>query len=224
MLFQFPFMVDISKTGSGLKRPTLAQKYLCDGIDVREFLTEEEIQECKEIVVFNTKLTLYKGSGKYTPDQLFYVVDIKVHERKEYLDSGYFIYIDTKGGRHWKFNDLTAGYAKERNQHYVKVELEEETHELDVLGLAAGLDMYYGVHFLIHTVNADKGIYHLTLGSINEAEENQIDDDTYVDVFNDISKRREEIHEMKALYISVGVNKKNTESNEMPAPKYDWDW
>lgn len=224
MIFQFPFNVNISNTGSGLKRPSMKQKYLCGGIDVREYLTEEEIDQCREIVVFSDKLRLYKGTGVYTPNQIFQVVESKVSDRTENIDTANFIYIDTKGGRHWKFNDLTSGYAKERNQHYVKVELEEETHELDVLGLAAGLDMYYGVHFLIHTVNEDKGIYHLTLGTINEAEENQVDDDTYVDVFNDISKKREEIHEMKALYVSVGVNKKNTESNEMPAPKYEWDW
>ena len=226
MIFQFPFSVDISKTRSGLKRVPVDKKYICDGINVLDYLTVEEVEACREIVVFNTRLCLYKGSGIYEPNQLFSVVDEKLENRKEKLDP-VFVYIDVKGGgRHWKFNDLTSGYTKERNQHYVKVELEEETHELDVLGFAAGLDMYYGVHFLIHTVSEDKGIYHLTLdntfGEVNGVETEDVD--SYVDIFNDISKRKDEIHEMKALYISVGVNKKNTEPNEMPAPKYEWDW
>lgn len=216
MKFQFPFKVDISKTKNPILRVSQDEKYMCDGINLLDYMSEKEIEDCKEIVVFNTKLTLYKGDGIYTPEQTFQTIEEPVSENSDRKLESEYVYIHTKEKICWNFSEMTSNYSKERNQHYVKIELEECTSELDVLSLAAGLGMYYGVHFTIHTVSESKGIYHLTIDSMKE--------DGYVDIFNDISNKKDEIYQEKALFVTVGVNKKNTESNSMPAPKYDWDW
>ena len=216
--FQFPYSIDLSDTKPFKLKRTKEQKFSCDGINILEYLTEDEVDRADNIIVFGSRLTWFKGVETLTPGMIWDSVNFKIDEHSEREITGKNLYVTWLPTPVWDFNELTSDYHREKGQHYIKVSLEDEVGEMDVLGLASGLTHLYGYHFTVHTVSEKKGIYHITISGKSDVD---------VNVFNEIAKRQNEIHINKGLWIECKVRKsEGKEENKMPVipNQDDWDW
>lgn len=212
MVFNFPFNFKLNKSKALVK----ANKYTVDGINILNYVTAEEVDLAYSVIVFNTKLTLVKGSENIKSSAVYEVINTTHEEEPFRTTSHRYLFITPLPAPMWSFNELTSNYQRERNQYYIKVLLEDNNSEMDVLNLASGLTYYYGYQFTVHTVSEQKGIYHITLTSKST--------NTPVGVFNDISSRAKDIHKASGLDIEVKVNRKVTEASLLPAHTYNFDF
>lgn len=212
MVFNFPFNIKLNKSKALVK----ANKYTVDGINILNYVSKEEIDTAWSVIVFNTKLTLVKGSETIKSDKVYEVVNTTLEENPNQFTSRKYLFITTLPSPLWSFNELTTNYQRERNQYYIKVTLEDGNTEMDVLNLVNGLTYLYGYQFTVHTVSEQRGIYHITMVSRNT--------NTPVSIFNEIATKQNEIHKSTGLSTEVKVNKKATELNTLPAPTYSFDW
>lgn len=216
--FRFPYNVDLSNTKPILKKVAKDKKYICDGINLLEYLTEDEINKADNIVVFGSKLTWFKGVDMISPYMEWESVNFEMSEHPNRAITAKNLYVSWLPTPSWNFNEITTDYHKEKNQPYIKVSLEESSSELDVLELASGLTYTYGYYFTIHTVSEKKGIYHLTVTGNTDVD---------LDIFNEIVKHQNEIHEDSALWIECKIRKtEGKEENLMPVvpSSEDWEW
>ena len=185
--FQFPYKIDLSDTKPFLLRRTKEQKFACDSINILDYLTEEEVENIDNIIVFGSRLTWFKGVETITPDMVWDNINFKIEEHPDREITSKNIYITWMPTPVWSFSELTSDYRREKNQHYIKVTLEEDACEMDVLSLASGLTHQYGYQFIPHTVSERKGVYHITASSNHE--------DLDLSMFNEISAHQKECHE-----------------------------
>jgi hypothetical protein len=211
-VFNFPFNFKLNKSKALVK----ANKYTVDGINILNYVTAEEVDFAYSVIVFNTKLTLVKGSENIKSSAVYEVINTTHEEEPFRMTSHKYLFITTLPSPLWSFNNMTSNYQRERNQYYIKVTLEDGNTEMDVLNLASGLTYYYGYQFTPHTVSEQSGIYHITLASKST--------NTPVNVFNDIASKVKDIYKASGLDIEVKVNRKVTESNILPAPSYEFDF
>ena len=222
--FQFPYEIDLSNTKPFVLRRTKEQKFTCSGINILEYLTEEEVDNVDNIIVLGSELTWYKGAEVITPDMVWDNINFTIEEHPDREITSKNIYITRSQTPVWSFSELTSDYHHEKNQHYINVTLEEGSGEMDVLSLASGLTHLFGYFFTPHTVSQREGIYHITV-SVFSADGNEHDLD--VSVFNEIAKHQSEIQKPRGLWIECKVRKtEGKEENKMPAvpSQDDWDW
>lgn len=216
--FQFPYSIDLSNTKSSILKRTKEQKFSCDGINILEYLTEDEVDNADNIIVFGSRLTWFKGVETITPDMIWDSVNLKIEEYPEREITGKNLYVTWLPTPVWDFDELTSDYHREKGQHYIKVSLEEGASEMDILGFASGLTHQYGYLFTVHTVSEKEGIYHITISGESDVD---------VNVFNEIAKHQEEIHINRGLRIVCKVHKsEGKEENKMPVipNQDDWSW
>jgi len=212
--FQFPYTIKLQKP---LKKVVPKdKKYICDGINILEYVTEDEVQNADNIIVFTHKLNWYKGILTINPDMIWDTVTFTIKENPERKISGKNLYISWIPDYIWDFNDITTGYTKEKNQYFIRVELTEDTNEMDVLGLASGLSHLYGYKFIPHTINDIKRIYEITMEKECDSE---------IGIFTEISKYQKDILKARGLWTDVRVNHHSThiETQSYITPD-KWEW
>lgn len=197
----------------------LEREKVCGSINLLEYLTEDEIENASNIVVFDGKLLWFKGKETITPKTVWETINFKISEHPEREVSSKNIYVTDFPEPIWSFNELTSDYHREKGQNYLEVTLEEGSNELDVLGLASGMVHLYGYFFTPHTVSERRGVYHITGRCQNE--------DDLVPVFKEVESHQKEIQKKKGLFVTYKVRRtEGRQENEMPKipSEEDWDW
>lgn len=216
--FQFAYTIDLKDTKPFVKK-TLKNKYMCDGMNLLEYITEDEINEATNIIVFGkSRLTWFKGKDKVYKSQVWCRVNTPLELNSDRVITRKNVYVSWLPTPVWDFDTLTSDYHRKKGQHYIEVSLEDGSGEMDVLQLASSLTHQYGYFFTPHTVSESKGKYHITV---------ETDADVNIDIFSEIASHKKEINKNLGLSIECKVRKsEGKEANQMPTvPSEDeWDW
>ena len=104
MVFNFPFNIKLNKSKALVK----ANKYTVDGINILNYVTKDEVDAAWSVIVFNTKLTLVKGSETIKSDKVYEVVNTTLEENPNQFTSHKYLFITTLPTPLWSFNYLTS--------------------------------------------------------------------------------------------------------------------
>ena len=186
-------------------------RYVWGDIDIRDYLSEDAIQDAKDIVIAanggNIRVLRHDSISSKRKYQV-----ITEFTMKKDLKSKYLLICPTK--MKWEFDELTSEGSFEVGEKYIDI-VDDNINEMEILDLASNLSYMYGIRFVPHTIEYGK-VYRISLSNSTFNIDN-----VWKDVENNLSTIKK-LYKLSNIFID-SVKKKN-KLNDMQVSYNDLDW